>query len=199
MRNADLAILAAILCVAFGITAAMLFHPSQADGIRPERFRDAPMEQEFEPPKAEQQAAQEIEADQEPDSEPGPTYEQAYEPVYGPIETFSEPVGTYYADYDSAYNTNGPSHEMPGWYDGYLETYYDASAHYLASTWTLDDEGFFHDENGRYVVGVDINDVNPETGQGYQYGDVVDTGKGEGVVYDFGYGAHVHDFAVSGW
>ena len=105
--------------------------------------------------------------------------------------------GTYYAEYSDLYNEDGPSHTMPGWHDGYLETYYNASLHYLAGTWTLDDEGFYHDENGRYVVGVDINDINPETGEQYQYGDVVDTGKGEGVVYDYGQGAHVHDFATN--
>ena len=117
-------------------------------------------------------------------------YAQSYTPYYG--------GGTYYAEYSDAYNTDGPSRTMPGWHDGYLETYYDASRHYLASEWTVDSEGFYHDSNGRYVVGVDINDVNPDTGQQYQYGDVVDTGKGEGVVYDYGQGAHVHDFAVAG-
>ena len=116
-------------------------------------------------------------------------YAQSYTPSYS--------GGTYYAEYSDAYNTDGPSHTMPGWHDGYLETYYNASSHYLASEWTLDSEGFYHDSNGRYVVGVDINDVNPETGQQYQYGDVVDTGKGEGVVYDYGQGAHVHDFATA--
>ena len=121
--------------------------------------------------------------------------EQAYyaQTYYAP----SYSGGTYYAEYSDAYNTDGPSHTMPGWHDGYLETYYNASSHYLAGEWTLDSEGFYHDSNGRYVVGVDINDVNPDTGQQYQYGDVVDTGKGEGVVYDYGQGAHVHDFATA--
>lgn len=105
--------------------------------------------------------------------------------------------GTYYAEYNDIYNDNGPSRSMPGWYDGYLETYYNASAHYLASEWTLDDEGFYRDDAGRYVVGVDINDVNSDTGKQYQYGDVVQTGRGEGVVYDYGSGAHVHDFATT--
>jgi len=118
-------------------------------------------------------------------------YAQAY---YAP----SYSGGTYYAEYSDAYNTDGPSRYMPGWHDGYLETYYDASRHYMASEWTVDSEGYYHDTNGRYVIGVDINDVNPDTGQGYQYGDVVDTGKGEAVIYDFGQGAHVHDFAVAG-
>ncbi len=98
----------------------------------------------------------------------------------------------YRAEYDPAYNTNGPSREMPGWYNGYLETYYNASSHYLANTWTLDEEGFYHDENGRYVVGVEIGHADE-----MPYGTVVETGRGEGVVYDYGSGAEVHDFATT--
>lgn len=116
--------------------------------------------------------------------------EQAYyEPVY---YGYAPSSGIYYAEYSDAYNDDGPSHTMPGWYDGYLETYYNASGHYLASTWTLDSEGFYHDENGRYVVGVEISHKDE-----MPYGTVVDTGKGEGVVYDYGRGAEVHDFATN--
>ena len=100
--------------------------------------------------------------------------------------------GIYYAPYSDAYNVDGPSHTMPGWYEGYLETYYNASSHYLASTWTLDSEGFYHDANGRYVVGVEISHADE-----MPYGTVVQTGKGEGVVYDYGSGAEVHDFATN--
>ena len=100
--------------------------------------------------------------------------------------------GIYYAPYSDAYNVDGPSHTMPGWYEGYLETYYNASSHYLASTWTLDSEGFYHDANGRYVVGVEISHKDE-----MPYGTVVQTGKGEGVVYDYGSGAEVHDFATN--
>ena len=111
-------------------------------------------------------------------------YTQSYDAGYS--------SGIYYAEYSDAYNTDGPSHTMPGWYDGYLETYYNASSHYLASTWTLDSEGFYHDENGRYVVGVEISHADE-----MPYGTVVQTGKGEGVVYDYGAGAEVHDFATN--
>ena len=112
-------------------------------------------------------------------------YAQSYTPYYG--------GGIYVAEYSDAYNTDGPSRTMPGWYDGYLETYYDASRHYLASTWTVDSEGFYHDENGRYVIGVDVSHMDE-----MPYGTVVETGKGEAVVYDYGSGAEVHDFAVAG-
>ena len=131
---------------------------------------------------AEQQAA--LEAEQ---AEQQAAY--YYEPVY---YDYAPSSGIYYAEYSDAYNEDGPSHTMPGWYDGYLETYYNASSHYLASTWTLDSEGFYHDENGRYVVGVEISHADE-----MPYGTVVQTGKGEGVVYDYGAGAEVHDFATN--
>lgn len=99
--------------------------------------------------------------------------------------------GVVHAEYNELYNSNGPTREMPGWHDGYLETYYNASAHEYASTWTLDDEGFYHDSEGRYVVGVDINHK-----EDMPYGTVVQTGRGEGVVYDYGAGWEVHDFAT---
>ena len=117
-------------------------------------------------------------------------YEESY--YYEPTYYDYTPSGIYYAEYSDAYNTDGPSHTMPGWYDGYLETYYNASSHYLAPTWTLDSEGFYHDENGRYVVGVEISHADE-----MPYGTVVQTGKGEGVVYDYGAGAEVHDFATN--
>ena len=117
-------------------------------------------------------------------------YYESY--AYTPSHDAGYSSGIYYAEYSDAYNTDGPSHTMPGWYDGYLETYYNASSHYLASTWTLDSEGFYHDENGRYVVGVEISHADE-----MPYGAVVQTGKGEGVVYDYGAGAEVHDFATN--
>ena len=97
--------------------------------------------------------------------------------------------GTYYAAYSSAYNTDGPSRTMPGWFDGYLETYYSSNTlhHYRTNEWSVDSEGFYRTSDGYYVVGVDIN-------EGIPLGTVVDTGKGEAVVMDYGSGAHVHDF-----
>lgn len=97
--------------------------------------------------------------------------------------------GTYYAEYNELYNDNGPSRSMPGWYDGYLETYYSSNTmyHYRTDEWTVDDEGFYRDDQGRYIVGVDI-------AEGIDIGTEVETGKGTGVVMDYGSGAHVHDF-----
>ena len=106
----------------------------------------------------------------------------------------------YVAEYNELYNTDGPSHEMPGWHDGYLETYYSDTVmrHYMSDQWTVDSEGFYRDGD-YYIVGVDINDTNPNTGEPYQIGDVVDTGKGQALVMDYGSGARVHDFYVHGW
>lgn len=124
---------------------------------------------------------------------------EPYSGLEAPQTGYAQDTDGYYgyvAEYDPLYNTDGPSHEMPGWHDGYLETYYNASAHYRAGEWTLDGEGFYRDGD-YYVVGVDIADINPNTGEPYQIGDVVETGKGEAVVMDYGSGARVHDFAVA--
>ena len=97
--------------------------------------------------------------------------------------------GAYYAEYNELYNDNGPTREMPGWYDSYLETYYSSNVlyHSRTSEWTADEEGFYRDDQGRYIIGVDI-------AEGIEIGTEVETGKGTGVVMDYGSGAHVHDF-----
>lgn len=102
---------------------------------------------------------------------------------------YSVSDGTYYAEYNELYNDNGPSRSMPGWYDGYLETYYSSNTmyHYRTDEWKVDDEGFYRDDQGRYIVGVDIS-------EGIEIGTEVETGKGTAVVMDYGSGAHVHDF-----
>ena len=125
----------------------------------------------------------------EPEAEQADEY---YEPEYVEASYDGYYGGSYEIPYSDMYNEDGPTRNMPGWHDGYVETYYDASAHYMSGEWTVDSEGFYHDENGRYVIGVDIN-------SGLEYGDVVDTGRGEAVVYDYGAGvSNVHDFAVAG-
>ena len=132
----------------------------------------------------------------EPESEPEAAPEEEYyeEPYYE--EAYYDGGDAYYGGgyevpYSDMYNSDGPSHNMPGWHDGNVETYYNASAHYMAGDWSLDSEGFYHDSEGRYVIGVDIN-------SGLQYGDEVETGKGTAVVYDYGAGvSNVHDFATN--
>ena len=136
----------------------------------------------------------------EPEAEQAPDYEETvYEYQNYDSEAYSG-SDCYEMPYSELYGEHGPVPGMPGWYDGNVETIYEASGHYLASEWTLDSEGFYHDSEGRYVIGVSIDATNPDTGEGYKYGDVVQTGKGEAVVYDYGQGVNnVHDFATSGW
>lgn len=133
---------------------------------------------------AEEEEAEEVEDvsenwDSEPYVEPETPY-VAYEQV-----EYAEP------DY-SAYNEDGPTRNMPGYYDGHVETYYNASSHFMAGEWTLDDEGYYRDSDGRYVIGVGIDDMDS-----MPYGTVVQTGKGEAVVFDYGTATGVHDFATN--
>lgn len=204
MRNADYAIACAVLAVVIGCALALVAQPKQATAREDWEWRTDPRDVTNQRVLDEMQLDRmktwlddgfgriwtrldEIEAERIADEEAQAYYEQQayYAPSYGH-------GGIYRAEYSDAYNTDGPSRTMPGWHDGYLETYYNASGHYLASTWTLDSEGFYHDENGRYVVGVEISHKDE-----MPYGTVVDTGKGEGVVYDYGSGAEVHDFATN--
>ena len=204
-RIADLAIAAVMILVAVSLVAVMSIQPAQARDVEPDwtwkvyptdktntdallRIKMGEIEQRVSEIIAEYEAEQAaLEAEWAAAEQAAWEAAQYYEPTY-----YAPSSGIYYAEYSDAYNEDGPSHTMPGWYDGYLETYYNASSHYLASTWTLDSEGFYHDENGRYVVGVEISHADE-----MPYGTVVQTGKGEGVVYDYGAGAEVHDFATN--
>lgn len=128
-------------------------------------------------------------SEREQEAEQAADYDEgAYECQEADYEPYSG-SGTYYAEYNELYNDNGPSRSMPGWYDGYLETYYSSNTmyHYRTDEWTVDDEGFYRDDQGRYIVGVDI-------AEGIDIGTEVETGKGTAVVMDYGSGAHVHDF-----
>ena len=53
--------------------------------------------------------------------------------------------------------------------------------------WTVDDEGFYRDDQGRYVVGVNED-------EGYNIGDEIETGRGTGVVMDYGCDENITDF-----
>lgn len=204
---ARFAIAGAVLLVAVGIAFAMIVKPSaQAREIEPDwTWRVYPSDKTNTGAllrmkmdaieKRVSEIIEQYEAEQAAlEAERQAWVEQQYYESYAYTQSYDTGYssGIYYAEYSDAYNTDGPSHTMPGWYDGYLETYYNASSHYLAPTWTLDSEGFYHDENGRYVVGVEISHKDE-----MPYGTVVETGKGEGVVYDYGAGAEVHDFATN--
>ena len=125
----------------------------------------------------------------EPEAAQAPDYDETvYEYQESDYAAYSG-SGTYYAEYNELYNDNGPTREMPGWHDGYLETYYSSNVlyHSRTSEWTADEEGFYRDDQGRYIVGVDI-------AEGIEIGTEVETGRGTAVVMDYGSGAHVHDF-----
>lgn len=198
MKWTDMAALAAIAFAALCVAAAATLRPAAADGAGRVEFADEPMEAAFEPPKPE--TLEEEHAENAPsgaEAVPGASFDGLTEEYAAAVEATpyiaSEPsLGVYVAEYDDAYGEHGPTRDMPGWHDGYLETWYNASSHYLASTWTLDDEGFYRDAEGRYVVGVEIGHADE-----MPYGTVVMTGRGEGVVYDYGSGAEVHDFATA--
>ena len=88
----------------------------------------------------------------------------------------------YYEPYSGSYspvysgNANGlNSFDGVYSYGGHLETYYASYADYDNQLW-VDDEGFFRNSDGRYVVST--ND--------YAEGSVIEISKGEAVVMDCG-------------
>lgn len=121
-----------------------------------------------------------------------PTYvEPAYvEPVY------YEPEPTYYepAPVESAAPAYAPTNGLTkeggvNYHDGRTETYYSSNVlyHYRTPEWTLDEEGFYHDAEGRYVVAA--SDM--------EQGTVFEGSKGECVVLDCGCDAGVTDYYVA--
>ena len=79
--------------------------------------------------------------------------------------------GTYvYDGSGEGYGENGPTRYMPGEHNGRKETYYSSNVLYHNRTgeWTADEEGFYRDDNGYYIVGVGLGE--------YEIGDVIDTG-----------------------
>lgn len=88
--------------------------------------------------------------------------------------------------YDSAYGENGPTQQMPGWYNNHKETYYSSNVlyHYKTDEWTPDDEGFYKTNEGYYVV----------ASSEYKEGTIIDTGKGQAIVLDSGCEEGIVDF-----
>jgi len=120
-------------------------------------------------------------------------YPDEYDGSYGDTGAYTgsgRVDAAYYGDgTDGPYETSGPSHTMPGYYNGRKETYYSSQVlpHYRMGEWTVDEEGFYRDSQGRYVVGVGID-------EGYSIGDEIETGKGTAVVMDYGYTIGITDF-----
>ena len=74
-------------------------------------------------------------------------------------------------------------------YDGRRETAYSSNVlyHYRTSEWTADEQGFYHDSEGRYVVAA--SDM--------EQGTVFEGSKGECKVYDCGCADGVTDYYVN--
>lgn len=73
-------------------------------------------------------------------------------------------------------------------YGGRLETWYSSNVayHYMTPEWTVDEEGFYRDSEGRYVVAA----------SDYELGSVIETSRGEAVVLDCGCDCGITDFYV---
>lgn len=89
------------------------------------------------------------------------------------------------ADYSDGLN----SFTGVNYHDGRTETYYSSNVlyHYRTPEWTLDDEGFYRDSEGRYVVAA--SDM--------EQGTVFQGSKGECIVLDTGCNAGVTDYYVA--
>lgn len=184
MKQADYAILAAILAIAIGICLAMFLRPSVAEGTRHMEFAEPPHEAAYDPTAEAPQPIQES-----TDSEGGA--EAAYEPgtvAYTPVMetapyTASEPFGVS-GDPDGLNSFVG----VVEW-NGRTETAYSSNVlyHYRTSEWTPDEFGFYRTDDGLYVVGSDD----------YEMGSVIETSRGPALVADCGGDPGITDFYVN--
>lgn len=133
--------------------------------------------------------------------EPESATEAEYEPEWD-WEPQSQVYGVtadYSASYDGYWTESVASDEMPSdglnsftgvnYHDGRTETYYSSKVlyHYKTPEWVLDEEGFYRDSEGRYVVAA--SDM--------EQGTVFQGSKGECIVLDTGCNAGVTDYYVA--
>lgn len=189
VRDGIAVIIAIVACVALfisvGYFAFCLSHPEEADAVEYESTRDVfnavkdAMEirnvdgdesvrweclADIQAVKAEKAAAEaELLAWQQ---------ETWYEPEYYPV------YEDYAPSYSSGYSNNFMRDGVVYSEDGTRYTWYSSNVlyHYRTPEWTPDDEGFYRDSDGYYVVASDD----------YDEGAVVSTPWGEGKVYDGG-------------
>lgn len=131
---------------------------------------------------------------------PAEDAEQPQEAEYEP-EWDWEPQSQVYgvpADYSASYDWYEPKSVVSdglnsftgvNYHEGRTETYYSSNVlyHYRTSEWTLDEEGFYRDSEGRYVVAA--SDM--------EQGTVFQGSKGECIVLDTGCNAGVTDYYVA--
>lgn len=137
----------------------------------------------------------------QPEPEPQPeqqTEEVTYEPVYYEQPEVVQQVG--YIDASEGYVEEAGYYDVPvysggltaqsgvNYYDGRTETFYSSAVlwHYRTNEWTVDDEGFYRDPEGRYVVAA--SDM--------EQGTVFQGSKGECIVLDSGCAPGVTDYYV---
>lgn len=110
-----------------------------------------------------------------------PVYD--YEPAVYDYTAPAYDYGPTYAPSDGLTREGGMNH-----HEGRTETYYSSAVTRHADTdqWTVDEEGFYRDQEGRYVVAA--SDM--------EQGTVFEGSKGECVVLDSGCAAGVTDYYV---
>lgn len=96
-------------------------------------------------------------------------------------EYYEEYYGEYYEEPTGGYSGSGDGFKQQGVRSGVdsdTETWYSSNQayHYRTAEWSVDDEGYYRDSDGYYVVASDD----------YEQGSVVNTSKGEAKVYDSG-------------
>lgn len=136
---------------------------------------------------------QEMEARQAAEAEAAAAEEEAA----AELETYYEEDYSWVESYAPSYGSgDGFQQEGVREYNGRTETWYSSNQlyHYRTGEWSVDDEGYYRDDQGRYVVAVSENEVNPDTGEPYTEGDTIETSKGTGIVLDSGCDDGVTDF-----
>lgn len=101
----------------------------------------------------------------------------------------SDVMATKYISYSNIYSSGINPVMGVNYYNGRKETYYSSRVlyHYKTPQWYLDNEGFYHDSNGYYVVAA--SDI--------AQGTVFECSKGACIVLDTGCAAGVTDYYVN--
>jgi hypothetical protein len=108
------------------------------------------------------------------------------------VQEDPEGVSYYYEDWNDFWNDGGPgltAQSGVNYHEGRTETYYSSNVlyHYRTDEWTVDEEGFYHDEAGNYVVAA--SDM-PQ-------GTTFEGSKGTCVVLDSGCSEGITDYYVN--
>lgn len=127
--------------------------------------------------------------EEEPESVPEVEYEQEpyWEPqwqVCGVTADYSGSNDTYWTE--SVVSDGLNSFTGVNYHEGRTETFYSSQVlyHYRTPEWTLDEEGFYRDSEGRYVVAA--SDM--------EHGTVFHGSKGECIVLDCGCAPGITDY-----